>query len=73
MDKTVEIDDALLRETRELTGEADERTAVERVLRSYVDARRGAQKSMFDLVGKVRLRDDYDHKALRVGDGDPDR
>jgi hypothetical protein len=26
------------------------------------------RKSMFDLVGEVRLRDDYDYKAMRAGD-----
>ena len=53
----------------ELTGAASEREAIERAVESYVAQHRRsrARKSMFDLVGEVRLRDDYDYKALRAG------
>ncbi|MFZ1105183.1 MAG: type II toxin-antitoxin system VapB family antitoxin [Hyphomicrobiaceae bacterium] len=69
MDKTVEIKDDLIREAMEITGAASEREAIERAVESYVTQhrRRRPRKNMFDLVGKVRLRDDYDYKALRGG------
>jgi hypothetical protein len=51
------------------TGAASEREAIERAVESYVAQHRRprARKNMFDLVGEVRLRDDYDYKALRAG------
>ncbi len=69
MTKTVEIKDDLIREVMEITGVTNEREAIERVVESYVAQHRKtrAHKSIFDLVGEVRLRDDYDYKALRAG------
>ena len=69
MDKTVEIKDDLVREAMEVTGAASEREAIERAVESYVAQHRRprARKSMFDLVGEIRLRDDYDYKSLRAG------
>jgi hypothetical protein len=70
MTKAVEIKGNLIREAMEITG-----AATEGAVESYVAQRRKrrSRKSMFDLVGKVRLRDDYDHKALRAGDADARR
>jgi hypothetical protein len=50
------------------TGAVSEREAVERVMKSYLAQYRKprARKNMFDLVGVVRLRDDYDDKGLRA-------
>jgi len=69
MDKAVEIKDDLIREAMEVTGAASEREAIERAVKSYVAQHRKhrPRKSMFDLVGDVHLRDDYDYKALRAG------
>ncbi len=69
MDKAVEIKDDLIRKAMEITGAASEREAIERVVESYVaqHRKRRPRKSMFDLVGEVRLRDDYDYKAMRAG------
>jgi hypothetical protein len=69
MDTAVEIKDELIREAMEITGAASEREAIERAVESYVAQHRKhrPRKSMFDLVGKVRLRDDYDYKAVRAG------
>jgi hypothetical protein len=69
MDKTVEIKDDLVREAMELAGAASEREAIERAVGSYVAQHRRprARKSMFDLVGEIRLGDDYDYKSLRAG------
>jgi Arc/MetJ family transcription regulator len=69
MGRAVEIKDDLIREVMEITGVTSEREAIERVVEDYVAQHRKSRsrKSMFDLVGEVRLRDDYDYKALRAG------
>ncbi len=67
----VTLDDKLVEEAKRLTGLDGDSAAVEQVLKAAL-AERGGSKSMFDLIGKVRLRDDYDYKALRAGDGNPD-
>ena len=71
MDKAIEISDDLIRAAQEATGETDERTAVERVLRQHLSARQKNQ-ALLDLVGKVQLADDYDPKAIRFTRHDPD-
>jgi hypothetical protein len=68
MDKSIEIDDALIKAAQHATGEIDEKTAVERVLRETLVTDR-THKSMFDLVGHISIREDYDYKATRVGNG----
>jgi hypothetical protein len=70
MERTVKLGADLIREAMEITGAATEREAIERALESYLAQQREkhSRKNMFDLVGKVRLRDDYDYKALRAGD-----
>ena len=70
MDKVIEIKDDLVREAMAITRAATEREAIERAVESYVAQHRKRRpgKNMFDLVGKVRLRDDYNYNALRAGD-----
>ena len=61
MSKTVKIEDDLVREVMEATGAPSEREAIERILGAYLAQNRKpsrTRKSMFDLVGEVRLRDD---------------
>jgi hypothetical protein len=69
MNKVVEIKDDLIKEAMQVTGASSEREAIERAVESYVAQHRKshARKSMFDLVGVIHLREDYDYKALRVG------
>jgi hypothetical protein len=69
MSKTVEIDGDLVRKMMKITGAASEREAIERLAKSYIahHCKPRARKSIFDLVGEVRLRDDYDYKAMRAG------
>ena len=71
MNKAVEINDDLIKEAMQITGAASEREAIEKVIETYVAQHRKSStpstKSMFDLVGVLRLRDDYDYKALRAG------
>jgi Arc/MetJ family transcription regulator len=71
MDKSIELDDALVRETQEATGEKTERQAVERVLKRFIEARR-KHADLLDLVGKVRFRDDYDPRTIRFSRHDAD-
>lgn len=69
MDKTIPIDDALVRAAQDATGEADERAAVEKLLREAT-SKKGARRpldAMLELAGTNPLRDDYDYKALREG------
>jgi Arc/MetJ family transcription regulator len=72
MDKTIEIADELVKAAQDATGEADERKAVEQVLREMTARKRSPLDGMLELAGKNPLRDDYDYKALRAGDGDDD-
>ena len=71
MDKTIEIDDELLRQVQEATGEQTEREAVEHVLKDFMEARR-KHADLLDLVGKIRFRDDYDPRAVRFSGHDAD-
>ena len=70
MDRTIEIDDALVKAAQDATGEADERAAVEKVLRDATKTKRRPLDGMLELAGTDPLRDDYDYKALRQGGGD---
>ena len=71
----VSVDEALLSEAERLTGEHDREKLIEKALRDLIGRQQDMQspiKSMLDLVGKVRLRDDYDYKAMRTNTIDPD-
>ena len=74
MDRTVEISDDLIKEAMERTGATSEREAVEQVLKDYLKEHEAPSKpkDLLDLVGKIKIRDDYDYKAMRAGDRDPD-
>ena len=71
MDKTIELDDDLVRETQEATGEQTERQAVERVLKRFIEARR-KHGDLLGLVGKVHFQDDYDPRKIRFSRNDAD-
>ena len=66
---SVQIDEQLIQEARRLTGEPDDQKVADLVFRQFID-RQSKIQGMLDLVGKVRLADDYDYKALRAGDRD---
>ena len=67
MDKSIELDDALVRETHGGDGR-NSRAASRRACSQAVH--RGAAQAcayiLLDLVGKVRFRDDYDPRAIRL-------
>ena len=64
MNTTIEIDDTLVKAIKSKTGEPSDRQAVEKILRSYLDALE-KHKDLLDLAGKVQFYDGYDPKELR--------
>jgi Arc/MetJ family transcription regulator len=58
MGVTVNVDDALLAEVREVIGEADDQAAVEKALRELVAIRR--QAPLLELEGKLKWEGDLD-------------
>lgn len=66
MRTNIVLDDALVAEALRYTEVKTKRELVELALREFVENRR--RKDVRELRGKVRLREDYDHKALREGD-----
>ena len=72
MGVNVTVDEKLVEEAERVTGEHDRQKLVEQALYALIKQQNPIQ-GMLDLVGKVRLRDDYDYKALRTGDSDQDR
>jgi hypothetical protein len=71
MDRTLEINDDLVKAAQEATGEVDERAAVEQVLRRHLAARQ-KNRELLDLIGKVQFYEGFDPKALRFSLHDPD-
>jgi len=68
----VVIDETLVAEAKRLTGLASDSAAIEEVLRRAATRSRPLD-GMLELSGTNPLRDDYDHKALRRGDGNDER
>ena len=63
-------DDELVRQAFALTGLRAKRELVHLALSELVRRRR--RKDLLDLSGKVKLRPDFDHKAMRRVRGGPD-
>lgn len=63
MRTNVVLDDELLREAFAVTGARTKKEVIHIALRELVRMRR--KRNLLDLAGRVRLRDDFDHKALR--------
>jgi len=63
MRTNIVLDEELVREAFVLTGVRTKRELVHIALRELVENRR--KKDLLDLVGKIRLRADFDHKKLR--------
>lgn len=73
MDKSIEIDDALVKAAQDLTGEADERAAVEKVLRTAANQPRSKPApSLASFAGKFEFADGYDVLKERGARGLPD-
>ncbi len=69
MRTNIVIDDELAEEAFALTGVRTKRELVHLALQELVRQRR--KRDLAELAGKVRLRDDFDHKALRRTRHDP--
>lgn len=63
MRTNIELDDELVGKALELTGARTKREVVHLALEELVRSR--GRKSLGDLVGRVRFRDDFDYKAAR--------
>ena len=63
MRTNIVLDDDLVQEAFSLTGVRTKRELVHMALTVLV--RRYRKRDLTDLAGKIRLRDDFDHKALR--------
>lgn len=63
MQSTIDIDDSLMRKAMDLAQIDDPEELIKLALTELVERRH--QAGLFGLVGKVRFRDDFDHKADR--------
>ena len=71
----VTMDEKLIKQASALVGEADQVKLVEQALAEMIQNRKKSPlEGMLELAGKIRLRDDYDYKAMRAsGHDDIDR
>jgi len=70
MRTNIVLDDDLVEQAFALTGVRTKRALVQLALQELVEHRR--RRDLTELAGKLRFRDDFDHKALREtrrGDG----
>jgi Arc/MetJ family transcription regulator len=67
MRTNVVLDDDLMEEAFALTGARTKRELIHLALQELIRQRR--KRDLTELAGKVRLRDDFDHKALRRARG----
>ena len=63
MRTNIVLDDDLVQEAFALTGVRTKRELVHMALKELV--RRHRKRDLTELAGKIRLRDDFDHKAMR--------
>lgn len=63
MRTNIVLDDNLVEQAFALTGLRTKRELVHLALSELVRQRR--KKDLFELVGKVKLRSDFDHKSMR--------
>lgn len=63
MRTNVVLDDELIEQAFALTGVRTKRQLIHLALSELV--RQRSKKNLFDLAGKIKLRPDFDHKALR--------
>ena len=63
MRTNIVLDDELVQEAFSLTGVRTKRELVRLALKELIHRRR--KRDLTELAGRIRLRDDFDHKALR--------
>jgi len=66
MRTNIELDDRLIHQAMDLTGETTKRGVVALALDELVQRRQ--RRSLSELFGKVQFAEGYDYKALRVGE-----
>ena len=60
----IELDEKLVKEASRLTGIKTRRALIDEALRVLIHVRK--RRSLLDLQGKIRFREDYDYKAHRT-------
>ena len=70
MRTNIDLEDALIEEAFEITGVRTKRELVHLALRELIASRR--KKNLLDLSGQIEFSDDFDHKALREMNANPD-
>ena len=63
MRTNIVLDDALMQEAFALTGARTKKELLHLALQELIRVRR--KRDLTELAGRLRLRDDFDHKALR--------
>ena len=63
MRTNIELDEELVKEASRLTGIKTKRALIDEALRVLIHVRK--RRSLLELQGKIRFRDDYDYKAHR--------
>jgi Arc/MetJ family transcription regulator len=58
------VDDDLLQEAMNATGARTRKDVVNLVLQELVRSRK--KKNLADLAGRIRFREGFDHKAMRI-------
>ncbi len=69
MRTNVVLNDRLVEEAFSLTGVRTKRELLDLALQELVRVRR--KKDLTELAGRLQLRDDFDHKAMRALSRDP--
>ncbi|MDT8377195.1 MAG: type II toxin-antitoxin system VapB family antitoxin [Mariprofundaceae bacterium] len=67
MRTNIVLDDDLLAEAFEYSNARSKRELVHQALKEFVAHQR--RRNMLELVGKVHIAEEYDHKALREAKG----
>lgn len=70
MRTNIELDDALVAEALKLTGAKTKREVIHLALQALI--KKSKKKDLFELVGKIDLDPDFDHKKVRRSRYDPD-
>lgn len=63
MRTNIVLDDRLVQEAFRLTDARTKRELIQLALEELIRVRR--KRNLADLAGKIQLRDDFDHKAMR--------
>ena len=62
----VVVDEDLIKQAQSIDGNRDLEKIVAAALKEWIDRNRSPLQGMLDLVGKIKFRDDYDYKAMRL-------